>query len=205
MANNKKRIVLGSGKLYIKEFLGEAIPGRAEMEKDENLLGLIQGGASVEYAPETYTAEDDLGLASKTILTREDVTLRSGIMTWNGETLRQLCSTARVTDSSDGRRRTVRIGGVGNQDGKTYVLMFVHIDKADGDITVTIVGKNTAGFTIAFAKDQETVIDAEFRAEAMDNDGSKIIYTEDVNASNAEEPEDVSASDVSGDGGSEDA
>jgi hypothetical protein len=178
--NNKQRIVLGSGKLYIKEFEGDAVPERTEMEKDENLLGLIQGGAAVEYKPETYTAEDDLGLVSKTILTKEEVTFKSGIMTWNGNTLIKLCSTARVKDSPDGKGRTVKIGGVGNQDGKRYVIFFIHEDKADGDIIVAIVGKNTAGFTMSFAKDKETVIDAEFKAEALDKEGTKVIYTEQI-------------------------
>jgi len=43
---------------------------------------------------------------------------------------------------------------------------------------VAIVGKNTVGFTMSFAKDKETVIDAEFKGESLDNDGTKIIFTE---------------------------
>ena len=63
-----KTITLGSGKLYIKEFSGE-IPANTEIEKEENLIGYIQGGAELEYKPEFYTAEDDLGKAKKTIIT----------------------------------------------------------------------------------------------------------------------------------------
>lgn len=44
----------------------------------------------------------------------------------------------------------------------------------------TIVGNNQAGFTIAFAKDSETVIDAEFKAQPMDKEGTLILYTEDI-------------------------
>ena len=47
-------------------------------------------------------------------------------------------------------------------------------DAADGDLRVTIVGKNQAGFELAFAKDAETVIDAEFTAFANDNEGTLI-------------------------------
>ena len=48
-----ERIVLGSGYLYISEFDSKtkAIPTNEEIEKDENLLGLIQGGAEVTYKP----------------------------------------------------------------------------------------------------------------------------------------------------------
>ena len=56
----------------------------------------------------------------------------------------------------------------------------MHEDKADGDIRVTIVGNNQAGFSLAFAKDKETVIDAEFKAMPLDTDGTKIIYEEEL-------------------------
>lgn len=177
MPTAEEKIVLGSGKLYIMEFTG-TIPDDTTLEAEDNLLGLIQGGATLEYRPTFYEAKDDLGLVSKTILTEEEVVLRSGIMTWCGKTLAKLCSTARITEANG--KRTVKIGGVGNQDGKKYVLRFVHEDPVDGDIRVTIVGNNQAGFTLAFAKDKETVIDAEFKALPMDNEGTKIIYEEEI-------------------------
>lgn len=180
MPTAEEKIVLGSGKLYIMEFTG-TIPDDTTLEAEDNLLGLIQGGATLEYKPTYYEAKDDLGLVSKTILTEEEVVLRSGIMTWCGKTLAKLCSTARITEANG--KRTVKIGGVENQDGKKYVLRFVHEDPVDGDIRVTIVGNNQAGFTLAFAKDKETVIDAEFKALPMDNEGTKIIYEEEIPAS----------------------
>ena len=95
-ANKKeKRIVLGGGKLYIKEFEG-TIPENEVIETDENLLGYIQGGATVSYTPTFYEAKDDLGLVSKKFITEEEVILKSGIMTWNSSTLTKLSSTARV-------------------------------------------------------------------------------------------------------------
>lgn len=178
MAANGEKIVLGSGKLYCLEYTGTTIPDDTVIETDENLLGLIQGGASLEYKPEYYTAEDDLGLAKKTILTKEEATLKSGIMTWCGNTLKKLCATARVTEAEG--KRTVKIGGVGNQDGKQYVIRFLHEDAADGDIRLTVVGQNQAGFTLAFAKDKETVIDAEFGALPNDASGTLILYEEEI-------------------------
>lgn len=178
-----EKIVLGSGKLYIKEFT-ETITAPdtiiKEMETGECLLGLIQGGATLEYKPEFYTAEDDLGLASKTIITKEEATLKSGIMTWCGATLKKLCSTARVTEDTAKGLRTVKIGGAGNFDGKYYVILFVNDDPQDGKTYVMVVGSNQAGFSLAFAKDKETVIDAEFAAKALDDEGTKIIYMEDI-------------------------
>ena len=174
MALNKK-IVLGSGKLYCVEFTN-TIPEDATIETDDNLLGLISGGATLTYEPEFYTAQDDLGIAVKKMITKETATLKSGIMTWNGDTLAKLCSTA--VQSNDGTSKVVKIGGVGNYDGKQYVLHFVHHDAKDGDIKITIVGSNEAGFEIAFTKDEETVIDAEFTAFPQDDKGTLITYKE---------------------------
>lgn len=174
-----EKIVLGSGLVYITEYSG-TIPEDSVIETDENLLGLIQGGATLEYKPEFYTAEDDLGRAKKTRMTKEEATLKSGIMTWCGKTLKKLCATARVTDDNTKKRRTVKIGGTGNQDGKKYLIRFVHSDPEEGIIRVSIVGSNQAGFSLAFVKDKETVIDAEFKAQPQDNEGTLILYDEEI-------------------------
>lgn len=177
MSTDGEKIVLGSGKLYTSEFSG-TVPDDATLEVETNLLGLIQGGASLEYKPKFYEAKDDLGLVQKTILTEEEVTLKSGVLTWNGKTLKKLSSTARVTEANG--KRTVKIGGLNNQDGKKYIIRFVHEDEVDGDIRITIVGNNQAGFSFKFAKDKETVVDAEFKAAPMDNEGTLIMYEEDI-------------------------
>lgn len=174
---DKTSIVLGSGKLYVTEFEdGAEIPENKTVEVDDNLLGYISGGATVEYTPEFYTAKDDLGKKSKSILTEEEAILKSGVITWCGETLEKICSTARVTTA--GNVRTVKIGGVGNQNNKKYYIHFVHEDKEDGDIRISIVGKNEAGFSFAFAKDEATTVDVEFKAQPMDDEGTLICYEE---------------------------
>lgn len=176
MANEK--IVLGSGKLYVTEFAG-TIPEDTTLETDANILGYIQGGATLSYTPSFYEAKDDLGLVVKKMLTDEEVVLKSGIMTWNGKTLEKICGTARVTES--GNTRTVKIGGIGNYNGKKYVIRFVHEDSADGDIRLTIVGSNEAGFEMAFAKDKETVVNVEFKAMGgLDTEGTLVEYKEEI-------------------------
>lgn len=178
MSTAGEKIVLGSGKLYVAEFVADTIPTDAVLEVSGNLLGLIQGGATLEYKPKFYEASDDLGLMTKTVITEEEVSLKSGLMTWNGNTLKKICSTARVIEAAG--KRTVKIGGPGNQDGKKYVIRFLHEDKVDGDIRVTIVGNNQAGFAFKFLKDKETVVDVEFIAAPMDAEGTKIIFEEDI-------------------------
>lgn len=175
--SKKERITLGSGKLYVALFAGTD-PDIETICVDDNLLGLISGGATLEYKPTFYQAKDDLGYVMKEIITEEEVTLKAGILTFTGDTLGKLSSTARVSEDTEEKKRTVRIGGVGNRDGKSYAIVFHHEDKVDGDIWVCIVGTNQAGFSLSFAKDKETVIDAEFKAQPMDSDGTLIKYIE---------------------------
>ena len=110
MSTNGEKIILGSGKLYVTEY-SDSIPADAVIEAAGNLLGYIQGGATLSYKPTFYLAEDDLGLVKKQILTKEEVSLKSGIMTWNGDTLKRLLSTARVTENGVTNKRLVKIGG----------------------------------------------------------------------------------------------
>ena len=182
MAENVEKIRLGSGKLYCMEFTG-TLPEISTICMDKNRLGYIQGGATLEYKPSFYEANDDLGYVSKIILKEEEVTLKSGVLTWNGATLEKLCSTARVTEDKSKKLRTVKIGGAGNANGKKYVLCFHHSDKADGDVWIMIVGTNQNGFDIAFLKDKETVIDAEFKALPGDNQGTLITFIEETEKS----------------------
>lgn len=180
MANNKRDaevITLGSGDLMIKEYDGVA-PDYTDFKEETDLIGRIQGGATLEYKGEWYEAKDDTGKAVKTILTDEEATLKSGIITWNGKTLKQLSATARVTEK-DGIR-TVKIGGAGNQDNKSYALCFHHKDKKDGDVWIVIRAVNQGGISLAFAKDKETVIDAEFKCLPMDEEGTLITYSEEI-------------------------
>lgn len=172
------RITLGSGKLYLMEFEG-TVPETDVICVEDNLLGYIKGGATLEYAPTFYDAKDDLGYVVKTIITEEEATLKSGVLTFNGNTLEKLCDTARVEEDETKKLRIVKFGGIANAKRAKYLICFHHSDPLDGDIWVVIVGNNQAGFSLAFAKDSETVIDAEFKALAQDNEGTLIKYIEE--------------------------
>ena len=167
-------MILGSGYLYITEFVG-TIPSDEIFETIGNRLGYISGGASIEYKPKYYTATDDLGLVTKTVVTEEEATLKSGICTFDGNTIAKLSSTARVSEV--GSERIVKIGGISNDNEKQYAIRFVH---KDGIVRVTIVGQNQSGFSLKFAADKEIVIDAEIKAAPCDNEGTLIIYKEKI-------------------------
>ena len=177
-----KKVTLGSGYVYIMEFDG-TIPDDEVIETDENRLAYIKSGATLSYTPTFYEARDDNDDVVEEYLIEEEIILRLGLMTWTGKTLEKLSSTARVTETAG--TRTVKIGGTANHDHVKYLVRFVHKSKA---LRVTIVGSNQNGFELAFAKDAETVIDAEFKAnKALDSEGTKLIYEETIPETTPEE------------------
>ena len=177
--NAKETITLGSGNLLVKEYT-DAMPAYTDFDDTTDLLGRIQGGATLEYTGEWYDAKDDSGKAIKTIITNEEATLKSGIVTWDGTTLEKLCSTARVTEAEG--IRTVKLGGVGNFNGKSYAVCFHHEDPKDGDVWLVMRAVNQGGLSLAFAKDKETVIDAEFKCLPQDDEGTLVTYHEEIQA-----------------------
>ena len=170
-------ITLGSGKLYLVDY-ADTMPDTATICTEENLLGYIKGGAALEYTEETYEEKDDLGLVSKIITTSEEAILKCGLLTWNGTTLQKLIDRCTVTEAAG--KRTVKIGGAGNAQGKYYAVCFHHIDKKDGDLWIRIMGRNTAGASLTFGPDEGTVIEPEFKAMPHDEDGTLVIMDEEI-------------------------
>lgn len=176
---DNRTITLGSGKIYAAVFDG-AMPTVDTLCVDDNLLGWIKGGASVEYTQEPFEEKDDLGMVSKIITTTEEALLKCGLLTWNGETLAKLVE--RGTSKVEGGKRVTKIGGAGNTDDKNYAICFFHEDQVSGNLWVLIKGKNTAGFTITFAVDEGTVVEPEFKAMPHDDAGTLIEIIEEVDA-----------------------
>ena len=171
-------ITLGSGKIYLKAY-SDAMPTVDTLCVDENLLGYIKGGASLEYTQETYEEKDDLGYVSKIITTNEEALLKCGLLTWNGATLQKLIDRCQTTEASG--KRTTKIGGVGNAQGGYYAICFMHEDKTDGNLWILIKGRNTAGATLTLAADAGTVLEPEFKAMPQ-TDGTLIELIEEISA-----------------------
>lgn len=176
-------VTLGSGDLYMQLY-ANAIPEDAELEVDASCVAHIDSGATLKYGVTYKDVEDSKGQVVKSFITKEDVTFGTGILSWNGDVIAMLCETARVTTTvataeAKGKRVT-KIGGRDNANGKYYVIRFRH-KKDDGCyIRVTIKGKNTAGFSLPFEKENATVIDAEIKAFAQDNEGTLVIIEEEL-------------------------
>lgn len=177
---DNKNITLGSGKAYIVEYNEGTELSHTDICKPDNLLGYIKGGAELSYTAETTEEKDDLGLVSKIVTTSEEAILKLGLLTWNGDTLKHLADRCAVTEASG--LRTIHIGGAGNSQGKEWAVCFFHEDKKDGNLWVLIRGTNTAGFTLTFAADAGTVIEPEFKALPLDDNGTLVTLIEEIPA-----------------------
>ena len=174
---DKTNITLGSGKIYLTPYTDIA-PTVDTVCVEGNLLGYIKGGASLEYTEEVYEEKDDLGYAIKVITTSEEAILKCGLLTWNGNTLKSLIDRCTVAEANG--KRTVKIGGAGNTQGKEWAVCFHHEDKKDGDLWVLIRGRNTAGLTLTFSAETGTVMEPEFKALPQDDNGTLITLIEEI-------------------------
>jgi hypothetical protein len=171
-------IILGSGDLYLEEYDGEAIPEDSAIEVEANKVGDISGGASLEYKPTLYEVEDDNNKVHKRMITKEEVTFKSGILTFLLENLAKLAH-SEVEDDAVNFKKTIKIGG--KKTLTNYVLQFVHT-KDDGlKLRIRMVATAGDGFTLSFTKDKETVTDATFKALSQ-TDGTLVEIIDEYDA-----------------------
>lgn len=176
--SNKRNFILGSGDLYAMEYTG-VIPEDSVIETEANRYGYVKGGATLAYTPETEAIGDDLGYVKETILKSEEVLFKTGLMQKSTGFLSKLCGTAEQTEDENGV--TTKLGGLGNDNGKAYLLRFVGAGRAKG-IRVTVVGTCSSGFEMAFAPDAATVVDVEFSAQPLDDKGHLAIVEDQAEA-----------------------
>jgi len=167
-------VILGSGKLYILEY-EDTIPTDELLEVTANNVGRIKGGASLEYKPTEYEVVDDNGEVVKRFITKEEVTFKSGILTWNLANLAKLSPGTLTTATG---LKTLKIGS-SNKSLTNHVLRFVHTKDDGNELRITMIATAGNGFVLTFAGDKETVIDAMFKA-INQADGTLVEIKEEV-------------------------
>lgn len=179
-----KSFILGSGILYLSDFSPETgIPEDSVIETEVNKIGNIQGGASLEYKPESYQVIDDNNMVLDTFITNEEVIFKSGILTWTISNLERIVGAAEVTEETSKNLIVIKIGGRGAKGLKSTLVRFVHTIKKTGKkLRVTIVGVPSEGFTLSFDPKSEKTIDAVFTAVPHDEQGTKVIISKEVQA-----------------------
>lgn len=181
----EERIALGSGKIYLAERPDSLDTDLADLDAmiakycvPQYEFGAVKNGATLSYSPTNYTASDDLGRYTKTIVQEEAVTLGCGLITVGADMLNALVDTARVEETTS-KKKVIKIGGTANAKNATYLVVFEHLDSRDGNIYVIIAGKNTAELQFAFQPGTETILNPTFTAEGLDDDGTKLIIVMD--------------------------
>jgi len=178
-----ENIILGSGKLYIVDYdATTGIPEDTEFEVAANRLGLIKGGATLEYKPEEYEIKDDLFEINKRFVISEETTFKSGIMTWDINSLKNLIAAGSYEDDTTNHKRVIKLGGNGAREMKKYALRFVHSEGNGNTFRVTMVATASAGLSLAFNPDSESTIDAEFKALSHGSEGTQVILEETYTA-----------------------
>jgi len=157
-------LIVGSGNIYIKEYTG-SIPDKSVLETDTYLFGRTKGGATLTYSQESTNIKDDCGYINETFMTSDDLKFKLGAFVVVGD-IDKLCPTATKT-VNDGII-TVKLGGVGNDNGKKYIVRFVHKSKP---LRITLIGKNEGDLELAFSAEDAITVEPTFTASAIDGAG----------------------------------
>lgn len=178
---NEKPITIGSCTAYLQEFNG-TLPGVADICVDANRFAYTKSGATITYSQESQDVSDDLGLIRKTVYSGDEATVALGLLGWIGTTLAKAISTASVTTTGTGNNlhRITKIGGVGNDNGKRYVICLHHHDEQDGDCWWMGVGKNTEGLELQYQMEDGTVFNPSFKLEPYDENGHLLWFEEEI-------------------------
>lgn len=174
--------LLGSGDLFIGKVDNIATATESDILAAIVNVGAISGGAELVYKPKFYEVKSGNRGTIASFKTDEEVTFKSGILTWDLKNIEKLSASYYSEDTTAGTRR-VGVGGMKNIP--INYLRFVHT-KPDGlKLTVNVFkAQAQSGFSLTFNKEKETVIDAEFKALSVSGkyDGNLVEIIEEVKA-----------------------
>ncbi len=155
---NKDEIIMGAGELYMVIFSGEEIPTHEEIEMTENNVGHCQGGFSIDYKPEVYDVKNQYNKIVRRFTIGEEITTKTGILTWDLKRLEMLSTAKYVLDAAKGIRKLV-FGG--KNPLATVLVRFVHEKENGKKLRWTTIAQGGNGFALEFSGEKELTIDAE--------------------------------------------
>lgn len=176
MANVTRDLQLGSGKLYVKKVTSETeIPSLKALCIEDNQIGWIKGGATIEYTIDTKEIYDDLRMVNETFITGEHSKLTTGLLTWNKEVIEALINNETV--SEDG---TILVGAQGMTKMDKLIVIFEAIPTSGNIIRrFGMIGVSEAGLNLQYQPEDATVVDVEF-AGVADANGRYLRIEEEV-------------------------
>ncbi len=123
-------IVMGSGKLYLKEVLNatETMPDWKTIAVSQNFPGHIKGGFTYTFDVSSTTVGDDLNEVEKTLATEKKATASCGLITWDGRTVAKFVKGCTVTEENG--YRITEIGGNNTENNHLFWCVFVPTDNS---------------------------------------------------------------------------
>lgn len=171
-------IILGSGELFIVDAPADNdIPTKeqdATIETTSNHMGDIKGGARLSYKITDYEVINDKGEVRKRVITKEEGSFKSGVLSWILENVSKL---VKGTYASPSGEKILRLGK-GNKV-KNKMIRFVHTKDDGRKLRFTMLGTLSNGIEFVLDPSKETVVDLEFKAINA-KDGTIIEIREEV-------------------------
>lgn len=158
---DKDEILIGAGEVYMYEFTGAELPTDSEIETEEHNVGHCSGGFTVDYKPTKYDVVNQYDRTVKSFITKEEISAKTGILTWDLENLALLSAAEFIVDKVKKVRKLLFTGK--GKSLKTVVFRFVHEKENGKKIRFTMIGQGGSGFALAF-ENKEVTIDAEISA-----------------------------------------
>lgn len=158
----RDEVIMGAGEVYMYEFTGDAVPEDSIIETLEHNVGHCSGGFSIDYKPEKYDVVNSFGKTVKSFITKEEITAKTGILSWDLERIALLSAARYVVDTTK-KVRKLLFGGE-DKSLKTVLLRFVHIKDNGKKIRFTMIGQGGNGFALEFSGEKEVTVDAEITA-----------------------------------------
>lgn len=158
---NNDEIILGAGEVYMYRFDGAELPPDAEIETPEHNVGHCSGGFTIDYKPTKYEVLNQYEKVVKSFITKEEISAKTGVLSWELERLALLSTGEYVVDKEKKVRRLLFTG-----KGKaiaTVLFRFVYEKENGKKIRFTMIGQGGSGFALEFTT-KELVVDAEIAA-----------------------------------------
>lgn len=156
-----KEILVGACDVFMYQFTGDAVPEDSVIETAEHSVGHCSAGFTVDYKPTKYDVTNHHGSIVKSSITKEEISAKTGIMSWDLEKL-SLLSSAEVTVDKEKKLKTLLFTGEGKAL-KTVLIRAVHVKDSGKKLRFTMIGQGGSGFAIAF-ENKEVTVDAELSA-----------------------------------------
>lgn len=158
---DKNEIILGAGEVFMTKFTGQEVPADSTIETEINNVGHCQGGFTVDYKPTKYDVLNQYEKVVKSFVTKEEISAKTGILSWDLQKL-QMLSTGEYSTDAEKKVRKLLFTGKGKAL-TTVLLRFVHTKENGKKIRFTMIGQGGSGFSLEFAQ-KELVINAEIAA-----------------------------------------